>query len=170
MEEHIAIRRFQDEDERAVVGVWFRSGKAAYTFLSSWQALTIEQAEAVFREIIRPRCDIWVGTRDARIVAYLAIIGSYIDRLYVDPTEWRNGWGSRFISFEKRICPDGLDLCTHQENDPARAFYEKHGFKAVRFGISPPPECPPDVEYHWRPNMRPHEREIVSDMPGKSKT
>jgi hypothetical protein len=25
-------------------------------------------------------------------------------------------------------------------------------FRAVRFGVSPPPESEPDVEYHWTPN------------------
>jgi hypothetical protein len=25
--------------------------------------------------------------------------GSYIDRMYVDPTEWRKGWGARLVAF-----------------------------------------------------------------------
>lgn len=40
---------------------------------------------------------------------------------------------------------------THQKNSKARAFYEKWGLTAVRFGMSPPPESEPDVEYQWRP-------------------
>jgi uncharacterized glyoxalase superfamily protein PhnB len=93
-----------------------------------------------------------VGTVDERVVAYLAMRGPYIDRMYVDPREWRKGWGTRFIDFAKSLCPDGLELHTHQENHAARRLYEKHGFKAVRFGTSPPPECAHDVEYHWRPD------------------
>jgi GNAT superfamily N-acetyltransferase len=77
--------------------------------------------------------------------------GSYLDRLYVDPSEWRQGWGTLFIELAKTRSPQGLELHTHQENRAAHALYEKHGFKAVRFGISPPPESAPDVEYHWRP-------------------
>ena len=149
---HTSIRRFEERDESAVVGVWFRSGKAVYTFLPTWQVLTMELASKVFRETVRTRCDIWVGTLDEQIVAYLAMIDSYIDRMYIDPSEWRKGWGTRFIALSKELFPDGLELCTHQENQAARAFYEKHGFKAVRFGISPPPESAPDVEYHWRPD------------------
>src|SRR4030042_830071 len=64
---------------------------AAYPYLPTWQALTLETASTIFREIIRPKCAIWVGTLDRRIVAYLAMQGSYIDRLYVDPSEWRKG-------------------------------------------------------------------------------
>jgi ribosomal protein S18 acetylase RimI-like enzyme len=49
------------------------------------------------------------------------------------------------------LSPQGLELHTHQQNTGARRFYERHGFAAVRFGLSPPPESAPDVEYHWRP-------------------
>ena len=89
---------------------------------------------------------------DDQVVAYLAMKGSYIDRMYVDPSEWRKGWGTRLIVFAKSLFPDGLELHTHQENHAARGFYEKHGFNAVKFGTSPPPESVPDVEYHWRPD------------------
>jgi GNAT superfamily N-acetyltransferase len=145
------IRQFRDADEAEVVGVWHRSGLAAYTYLPTWQALTIETARFVFHEVIRAKCAIWVGTVDERIVAYLAMHGSYIDRLYVDPDEWRKGWGTRFIGLAKQLSPLGLELHTHQENSAARALYERHGFKVVKFGISPPPESAPDVEYYWRP-------------------
>ena len=61
--------------------------------------------------------------------------GSYIDRMYVDPAEWRKGWGTRLIAFAKALFPEGLELCTHQQNHAARKLYEKHQFKAVRFGV-----------------------------------
>ena len=146
-----SIRPFQDADEAEVVGVWHRSGLAAYTYLPTWQALTIERAQCVFHHIIRAQCAIWVGILDEHIVAYLAMNKSYLDRLYVDPSEWRKGWGTRFIRLAKHLSPSGLELHTHQENSAARAFYERHGFQAVKFGISPPPESAPDVEYHWHP-------------------
>ena len=145
------IREFQDADEADVVRVWHRSGSAAYTYLPTWQEMTLETAQFVFHSIIRARCAIWVGTLDERVVAYLAMNGSYIDRLYVDPGEWGKGWGTRFIDLAKQISPGGLELHTHQENRAARSLYERQGFKAVQFGTSPPPECAPDVEYHWRP-------------------
>jgi GNAT superfamily N-acetyltransferase len=146
-----AIRPFQDQDEAAVIGVWHRSGQTAYRFLPNWRRLTLERAGDIFRERIRPRCNIWVGTRNGQVVAFLAMTGSYIDRMFVDPVEWRKGWGSRLVLLAKTLHPDGLELQTHQKNHAARQLYEKHGFRAVKFGLSPPPESAPDVEYHWRP-------------------
>jgi ribosomal protein S18 acetylase RimI-like enzyme len=146
-----AIRPFHDHDEAAVIGVWHRSGQTAYRYLPTWQALTLERAGDIVRDVIRPRCDIWVGTGGGQVVAFLAMAGSYIDRLYADPAEWRKGWGTRLVVFAKTLRPGGLELHTHQENHAARRLYEKHGFRAVKYGLSPPPESAPDVEYHWRP-------------------
>ena len=147
----MVIRPFEQRDENEVIGIWHRSGLAAYPYLPTWQAFTLEKAGEVFRTVIRPECKIWVAEMDDRIAGFLAMKGSYIDRLYIDPPYWHNGLGKRFIEFAKQISPGGLELHTHQQNLTARAFYEKEGFIAVKFGISPPPESAPDVEYHWRP-------------------
>ncbi len=145
------IRPYVSTDAAALIGVWHRAGRAVYTFLPTWQAFTLEQAHRVFHDIIVPSCDLWVGTCDERVVAYLALKASYIDRLYVDPAEQRKGWGSRLLAHAKVLQPRGLELHTHQDNQGARALYEHQGFVAVRFGLSPAPESAPDVEYHWRP-------------------
>jgi ribosomal protein S18 acetylase RimI-like enzyme len=147
------IRPYRPEDEAAVVEVWHRSGRAAYTFLPTWQAFTLEQARSAFRQDILPRSTLWVAECDRCVVAYLAMRGSYIDRLYVDPPAQRRGWGTRMLAHARALHPNGLELHTHVENHAARAFYERHGFVAVRFGVSPPPESAPDVEYHWRPRL-----------------
>ena len=120
-------------------------------FISEMRKIEMSLAQCRLHNIIRAKCVIWVGTLNEQIVAYLAMNGSYIDRLYVDPSAWRQGWGTRFIHLAKQLSPHGLELHTHQENTAARALYERHGFRAAKFGISPPPESAPDVEYHWRP-------------------
>ena len=166
-----SIRRFERDDEDSVISVWHRSGQAAYTALPTWQAFTLDHAGKVFREVILPHCDIWVGTLDGQVVAYLAMNGSYVDRMYVDPHQWRQGWGASLVGLAKELSPDGLELHTHQDNRP-RALYEKHGFKPVHFGTSPPPECAPDVEYHWRPDNSPQQRTrrfAAAPLSGKSR-
>ena len=149
------IRPFRQRDELAAIAVWHRAGRAAYQYLPSWETFTFGQATDTFRRQIRPSCEIWVGVSDDRLVAFIAMAGSYIDRMYVDPAEWRRGWGSRLLIHAKALRPSGLELHTHQENHPARQLYEKHGFEAVKFGTSPAPESVPDVEYHWRPAVVP---------------
>ena len=148
------VRRITRSDTASVCAVWFRSGKDEYTYLDNWQSLTKFEAADLFEKIIVHKCEIWVA-EDAEIVGFLAMDNSYIDRLYVDPSEQRAGWGSSLIAKAKTLYPQGLELHTHQQNQRARNFYEKHEFQAVKFGISPAPESAPDVEYHWRPKMTP---------------
>ena len=144
------IRLFLDRDEEAVVRVWHRAGQAEYTYLPTWQAFSLEQAAEVFRSAILGENQIWVGVgENEAIVAFMAINGTLIDRMYVDPEQQRSGWGTRLLNHAKTLSPQMLELYTHQENVAARAFYEKHGFKAISFGVSPPPESAPDVKYRW---------------------
>lgn len=148
---HRSIRKFREADATEVATVWHRAHQAAYTYLPTRQALSLKMAQDIFRKVIQPHCTIWVGTLDKRIVAFLALDRSYLDRLYVDPIEWRRGWGTRLMQLAKELSPAGLELHTHQANQMARVFYERQGFIAVKYGVSPPPESMPDVEYHWRP-------------------
>ena len=41
-------------------------------------------------------------------------------------------------------------ILVHAISSDAKAFYERHGFSAVAFGVSPAPELEPDVEYRWQ--------------------
>ena len=122
----------------AVADVWHRAGIAEYRYLPTWQAFPQIEARRVFRDVIAPRCEIWVAVDAGVVVGYMALDGSYLDRLYVDPAHQRRGFGLALLNQAMRHRPAGLELHTHQANQRARAFYEGHGFKAVRFGISAP--------------------------------
>lgn len=143
------IRKFEVADTISTARVWYRSGKEEYTYLPMFQALDENEALEVFKSHILQHCDIWVDESESEICGFLAMQGSYIDRLYVDPAYQRTGVGSALLNHAKQLRPDGLQLHTHQQNRRARKFYEKSGFAAVKFGVSPAPESVPDVEYHW---------------------
>lgn len=134
-----------------VVRLWHETRKDTYDFLADEAALTIEDSHQYFESRIAPQNDLWIAEDGGEILGYLAISGSYIDRLYVRPAKQRRGVGGALLEKARELSPDGLELHTHRRNRKACAFYEKSGFRAVRFGISPPPESEPDVEYHWRP-------------------
>jgi ribosomal protein S18 acetylase RimI-like enzyme len=147
----VKIRRMIESELGNVVELWHTTKRAAYPYLPLEQTRTLEDDLQFFRENLLARCNIWVAEDGGRPVGFLAIGGSYVDRLYVLTNVQRSGIGSALINQAIELSPTGLELHTHQKNAAARNFYEKHGFIAVRFGISPPPESEPDVEYHWRP-------------------
>lgn len=147
------IREFNASDEERVADIWLKAGLDEYTYLPQFQALDEAKALRVFHKIIALKSDIWLAGDEGIIKGFVALQGSYIDRLYVDPVYQRQGIGTALLLYAREKHPEGLELSTHQQNSRACSFYEKHGFKAVKYGISPPPESVPDVEYHWRPDQ-----------------
>jgi len=147
----LQIRPYEPSDEAAVTEMWHETKRRAYPYLATEQSYTPQQSAGFFRESIAPRCDVWLAESETRIVGFLALEGSYLDRLYVHPGAQRAGVGEALLAKAKQLSPERIELHTHQQNVSACAFYEKHGFRATRFGTSGPPESAPDVEYRWRP-------------------
>jgi ribosomal protein S18 acetylase RimI-like enzyme len=135
----------------AVVELWHETRKDTHTFIELEKGVTLAHSRDAFLEKILPLCSLWVATEADDLLGFLAIRGSYLDRIYVRPSVQRRAVGTALLAKARELSPRGLELHTHQKNIKARSFYEKHGFRAVRFGTSPPPENEPDVEYHWRP-------------------
>jgi ribosomal protein S18 acetylase RimI-like enzyme len=146
------LRAYEPADCEAVVRLWNETKRDTYHFIPIEQSRTVDADRDFFRAHIEPRCALWIAGRGASLDGFLALVGSYVDRLYVRPAVQRCGVGEALLSHAKGLSPAGLELHTHQRNAKARAFYEKHGFRAMRLGLSPPPESEPDVEYWWRPS------------------
>lgn len=103
-----------------------------------------------FRNQVLKKNRVWVVDLDRRPVAFMAMENDFIDQLYIHPQYLHQGIGKALLDFARSQSPEHLWLYTLQSNVNARAFYERNGFVAEKFGFSPPPESEPDVEYHWR--------------------
>ena len=103
------------------------------------------------------RTDMWVAEVDGTIVGLMVLVAAvkgsgWIEQLYVDPAWLGRGLGDRFVQLAKERVPDGLQLWTFQVNEPARRFYQRHGFIAEQFTDGAGnEERAPDVRYHWSP-------------------
>ena len=148
------IRELAEADFLEAASVWHESRKKVGTEMGfeSERAVTPEISLRVFREVIAVENLIWGAVQKNCIVGILAINGSEIDRMYVRPSAQRCGIGTALLQKARELSPSSLELFTHEANRAARAFYEKHGFRPVRFGISPPPESEPDILYRWKPD------------------
>jgi ribosomal protein S18 acetylase RimI-like enzyme len=143
------IRPYRDEDFDAVTALWFDAMQAAVPALMQRMGYTFENAREYFRRSIAAENQIWVYELDGNPAAFLGMNGDFIDRLYVSPQYHRQGIGQALLEYARMLSPHHLWLYTDQANTMARAFYEKNGFVAEKFGFSPPPASEPDVEYHW---------------------
>jgi ribosomal protein S18 acetylase RimI-like enzyme len=147
----VDVRALEPDDVERVVEIWNQTKRDTYDFIPQERDRSVDDDRGFFVAHILPQCAIWVAREDGRIVGFVALRGSYVDRLYVHPGAQRRGIGEALLRQAIAQSPTGIELHTHVKNGKARAFYEKNGLRAVKFGISPPPESEPDVEYHWRP-------------------
>ena len=98
--------------------------------------------------------EVWVAEAEGRVIALMVLRGESLDQLYVRPEAQRRGIGGRLLQHAKRGRAR-LRVFTFESNEPARDFYEKHGFKAIAFGDGTAnEEGAPDVLYEWRGILR----------------
>ena len=145
----LQIERYRPEQLGPTVSMWRTSKRTAFPYVAVIQQYTLENDLAYFRDSLAPRCEIWLARRGEGVVGMLALDGCFIDQLFVAVEAQRTGVGTALLRKAMERSPEVLRLFTFRKNLSARAFYEKHGFAIVRFGVSAPPENEPDVEYCW---------------------
>jgi GNAT superfamily N-acetyltransferase len=135
------------DDAAAIAGVFSPS----FRLLSFLPALHTEEEDRWFIEnVVLKECIVTVAEGDEGIVAFLALQGEEVRMLYAHPDVIGAGAGSLLIEGAKRSGEAALELWCFQANTLARRFYERHGFKAIRFTDGHDnEEKMPDVRYRW---------------------
>jgi ribosomal protein S18 acetylase RimI-like enzyme len=144
------IREYQAKDFDAVTILWRISREKSVPEFQMEKGHFFYEDRNYFQNFVLRNNQVWVVELENHPVGFMAMNKDFIDQLYIDPDYQRRGIGKALINFAREMSPDHMWLYTLQINVNARAFYEKNGFVAEKFGVSPPPESEPDVEYHWR--------------------
>lgn len=145
------IRLYRPADFDATTILWRISRERSMPEFQREKGYFFYQDLDFFRDHVLRQNQVWLAVDESdHPAALMAMRDDFIDLLYVHPDHWRQGLGRLLLDHARSLSPGHLWLYTLQINIQARAFYEKNGFVAERFGISPPPESEPDVEYHWR--------------------
>jgi ribosomal protein S18 acetylase RimI-like enzyme len=144
------IREYRADDFDAVTVLWRISREKSLPDFQREKGYFFYEDRDYFQNHVLIENEIWVADVDNYPVAFIAMNDEFVDQLYIHPNYWRQGIGNALLNFAREQSPEHVWLYTLQVNVNARAFYEKNGFVAEKFGVSPPPESAPDVEYHWR--------------------
>ena len=151
----LEIERYRPENLVETVSMWRASKRSAFPYVAVIQQYTLEDDLWYFRDSVAAKCEVWLARREGRVVGMLALNGGLIDQLFVAVEAQDTGVGTALLRKAMDRSPEGLALFTFRKNRPARGFYERNGFRIVRFGVSAPPEREPDVEYRWTPKRDP---------------
>jgi len=146
------VREYRASDFDAVTILWRISREKSLPDFQIEKGHFFYEDRDYFQNHVLKENRIWVVETAQQPIAFMAMNRDFIDQLYIDPDYWRQGIGNTLLQLARKLSPEHVWLYTLQINVNARAFYEKNGFVAEKFGVSPPPESEPDVEYHWRRN------------------
>ena len=95
------------------------------------------------------RNEIWIAEQEV-VIGFLGLNGDEVSHLYVEPGLQSQGIGSALLDHAKGLRPQRLELWVFQENDGARGFYERHGFRLVKLTDGAGNiEKKPDALYEW---------------------
>ena len=149
----VVLRPATMEDAEAVADVYLASRHVLVPYAP------LAHADAAVRQWIRdhliPTGRVVVASVDDHIVAMLAVsedeAGKWVDQLYVHPNAVNGGIGTQLLQHAQATLGPPIRLYTFQDNVGARRFYERHGFKPIRYsdGAENEEHCP-DVLYEWR--------------------
>jgi GNAT superfamily N-acetyltransferase len=140
-------RRATASDSDSVAAV-FSASFRRLTFLPMLH--TAEEDRGFIADVILKQSEVTVAESASRIVSFLARDGEDVRLLYTHPDFMGAGAGSLLLDDAKASAP-ALELWCFQANTAARRFYERHGFRAIRFTDGQDnEEKVPDVRYRWQ--------------------
>ncbi|ANH68876.1 GNAT family N-acetyltransferase [Mitsuaria sp. 7] len=149
----VELRPAIDEDALDVADVLIASREAFLPYAP--MAHTAPEVRGWVRDVLVPSGQVTVACEGARIVGVLATSreedAAWIEQLYLLPGWTGQGIGERLLAHALASLPRPIRLYTFQANEGARAFYERHGFKAIDFsdGAGNEERCP-DVLHELR--------------------
>jgi len=144
------IRRAGPADAPAIADLCLASRRAAMPWLPVLHGR--DETVAFFRDVVPARAEVWVEvvTGDD-LVGFIAFGGGEVEHLYVAPDRQRQGTGARLLQ-QAQARGEPLELWVFRRNEPARAFYQRHGFHPVReTDGAHNEEREPDVRLRWEP-------------------
>lgn len=144
------IRDYRPEDFDAVTILWRIAREKSLPEFQRLKGHFFYEDRDYFRDHVLKENKVFVVEGEDCPVAFMAMRDDFVDHLYVHPDYQNQGLGKLLLDYARQLSPDHIWLYTLQINMNAREFYERNGFTADKYGVSPPPESEPDVEYHWR--------------------
>jgi ribosomal protein S18 acetylase RimI-like enzyme len=140
------IRRATDTDADGAADV-FIAARATMAYLP---ALHSETKTRAFIGSLVKEAETWVAERNGEVVGLAVIDGGWLEHLYVHPSRFGTGTGTKLFRQMSAQHPKGFQLWVFQQNVAARRFYERLGCALVRLTDGENnEEHVPDALYVW---------------------
>jgi chorismate mutase/GNAT superfamily N-acetyltransferase len=95
----------------------------------------------------------WLAEESEEVLGYALFTRAWLDHLFIRPDRIGAGIGALLLDVVKSLRPDGFCLWVFEQNEPARAFYRRHGLIELEHTDgSANEERAPDVRMAWPGN------------------
>jgi ribosomal protein S18 acetylase RimI-like enzyme len=145
--------RAATKDDSARVSDIYLASRSRYLSYAPL-AHTDDAVRSWIKDQLIPAGNVTVAVAEGRVVGFLATsrdgLHGWIDHIYLDPTTVGMGLGSLLINDAKRLLGSPIRLYSFQQNEDARRFYRRHGFREIEFSDGATnEEKTPDVLLEW---------------------
>ena len=146
----IALRTYREEDEDAVLVIWWNSWHSIRPGLSHPHPFADWRTRWV-NEII-PAQEVVVAEDDGIVIGFAVahIETRELTQIFVAPDRKGQGIGRRLLTGAQERMPAGFSLHTLAENHTSRAFYRRRGFVENDTRTNPINGMR-QVEFRWTP-------------------
>jgi len=130
---NIEIRPYHPDDSPAVMQVWEEANCLAHPFLSE---SFVAKIRLDIPSLYLPNSDTWIARysdekKGCTIVGFLSLIGNEVGAIFVLPAYHGKGVGWQLMDKAKSI-HEKLEVEVFKNNQLARRFYSKYGFKKMK--------------------------------------
>jgi GNAT superfamily N-acetyltransferase len=140
------IRRATPSDAGPVAEV-FIAARATMSYLPKLHS--DEDTRRHFAGVVVDK-ETWIAERDGKVAGFAVVDGGWLEHLYVHPSRFNTGTGSKLFAKATLEHPQGFQLWAFQKNAGARRFYERHGCALERLTDGADnEEKTPDALYIW---------------------
>ena len=125
------MREYKTEDTGALITIWDKAEPLAHPFLSD------EVRDQVRRDTVNiylPNAETWVLENHGTPVGFIAMIGTEIGGLFLDPSEQGKGLGRQMVDHVVAI-KGPLTVEVFKDNKIGLPFYERYGFVVTGEGV-----------------------------------
>jgi len=145
------IRPMRPTELEAVVCIWRRSQEQVQPWREGRMDGSAGDHQRHFRDVVARHNEVWLAVEDGQILGFLALAGTRVNHLHVDPAAQRRGVGTALLERAKTLSPKGITASAHPRDKLARAFYARRGFREVRRAVRALAESGSEVELAWEP-------------------
>lgn len=118
------MREYKTDDTDALIAIWDKAEPLAHPFLSGEIR---DQVRKDMRNIYLPNAETWVLENHGAAVGFIAMIGTEIGGLFLDPAEQGKGMGRQMVDHIVAI-KGPLTVEVFKNNKIGLPFYQRYGF------------------------------------------